>query len=738
MSGRKVSYAAPASLLGASLVTLHEQTTRRIPLILEECCGWLRTKAMKEPGLFRTSGNTDKCTELLKAFETNNFRGVDKIPGCGPHEVAALVKLFLRTLTDPLIPANLVPEFIKLELDPPPIDAVRTLMDQMPKSHSETFVWFLSFLRELSANSIDNGLSLNTLAVTFAPLIMRAPSILDPSAGIPVLQMLLVNYVDFWPPASTTSSAPPSLKKMRSSHGLLTASGIVKKNLQLTLEQGDSHDVEDSGDASETGAKLTKANTARLQNGSTRSPLKQLFEPPPGAAATASPVPGAPSSAPRRLSDKGWEFEEDATPETEEMREAKLEAIRQMLLVDPRIQSRSVGGGAPATYEPVVKKKTRRKAAGKKHSSSGNSIDTAGAAYNQAPAIPAEPPVVVAAVAAEPVVETIMSAPPEQPRRRGSIVNELEPKDFPQMPGELSMPAPTAAPPPPDKSPRPGGGGRRKTVAVPRTSCGKCGLLVKGQKVSAMGKIFHRQCFCCATCDAVLESFFECAGQAYCPDHIAAAELKEDLAHGNTCGKCNLPTDSGVVVNALGRRWHENCFRCTTCNALLDNFFGAGGMPYCELHIDEAQLEVALAVPGGTVIPAPGSSGKKKKRGTAKKEKEKETPPATTIVEVVAPPKISVAGDAAICTLCKTRPVSLDCSVCGRDRCEPCGAWESRGQDFEQFICKDCIALEKSRNTTPAPAPAPASSSKATLAPPQDNPPIFVSPRQQQQQQWLP
>jgi hypothetical protein len=108
----KAASASSTSLLGASLVALHQQSLRRIPQLLEECCTWLRSKATNVPHLFRTSGDTDKTTELLRVcvrvrhlllahfcqvFEANAFRSIEAV-NAGPHEVAALLKLFLRSL----------------------------------------------------------------------------------------------------------------------------------------------------------------------------------------------------------------------------------------------------------------------------------------------------------------------------------------------------------------------------------------------------------------------------------------------------------------------------------------------------------------------------------------------------------------------------------------------------------------------------------------------------------------
>ncbi|ORZ10770.1 LIM domain-domain-containing protein, partial [Absidia repens] len=50
------------------------------------------------------------------------------------------------------------------------------------------------------------------------------------------------------------------------------------------------------------------------------------------------------------------------------------------------------------------------------------------------------------------------------------------------------------------------------------------------------------------------------------------------------CGACNKPVSVGVIVTALGKKWHAGCFTCCTCGDPLDKveFFEKDGRPYCE------------------------------------------------------------------------------------------------------------------------------------------------------------
>ncbi|GAB5588371.1 hypothetical protein Unana1_03271 [Umbelopsis nana] len=54
------------------------------------------------------------------------------------------------------------------------------------------------------------------------------------------------------------------------------------------------------------------------------------------------------------------------------------------------------------------------------------------------------------------------------------------------------------------------------------------------------------------------------------------------------CGGCQKAI-SGVVINAMSKRWHANCFKCKQCGENLEHmaFFEKDGFPYCGLDYHE-------------------------------------------------------------------------------------------------------------------------------------------------------
>ena len=59
---------------------------------------------------------------------------------------------------------------------------------------------------------------------------------------------------------------------------------------------------------------------------------------------------------------------------------------------------------------------------------------------------------------------------------------------------------------------------------------------------------------------------------------------------GLSCGGCG-GSIMGRIVNAMGARWHPECFRCTTCDTLLEHVssYEHDGKPYCHLDYHEVR-----------------------------------------------------------------------------------------------------------------------------------------------------
>ncbi|XP_055602937.1 PDZ and LIM domain protein Zasp isoform X13 [Uranotaenia lowii] len=115
--------------------------------------------------------------------------------------------------------------------------------------------------------------------------------------------------------------------------------------------------------------------------------------------------------------------------------------------------------------------------------------------------------------------------------------------------------------------------------------CGCCNQQIRGPFITALGRIWCPDHFIChnANCKRPLADigFVEEKGDLYC-------EYCFEQFLAPMCSKCNNRV-KGDCLNAIGKQFHPECFKCTYCNKLFGNnpFFLEEGDPYCEADWNE-------------------------------------------------------------------------------------------------------------------------------------------------------
>ncbi|KAA3677151.1 uncharacterized protein DEA37_0002139, partial [Paragonimus westermani] len=133
------------------------------------------------------------------------------------------------------------------------------------------------------------------------------------------------------------------------------------------------------------------------------------------------------------------------------------------------------------------------------------------------------------------------------------------------------------------------------------------------ERLNILKRIYHRNCFRCHTCQHLLEisRFGVIDGVPYCnPHHKQALNLgawgksdvpdsspstKPPTTHSSVsdavkCYSCGSKVYPAEQLNILKRTYHRNCFKCGTCQKVLDiSHFGVHeDIPYCEPHHKQA------------------------------------------------------------------------------------------------------------------------------------------------------
>ncbi|KAM4620356.1 rho GTPase-activating protein 24-like [Polymixia lowei] len=173
---------------------------RLVPLVVEQCVGFIRERGLHEVGLFRQSGQATLVKELQEAFDAGERPSFDS--STDVHTVASLLKLYLRQLPEPLVPYGRYQDFLfcgkKLASDRSQgLIELRTLLHDLPVANFNLLNYICQFLNEVQSYSSSNKMSCQNLATVFGPNILRAKAE-DPHSiigGAAVVQLLMLELI---------------------------------------------------------------------------------------------------------------------------------------------------------------------------------------------------------------------------------------------------------------------------------------------------------------------------------------------------------------------------------------------------------------------------------------------------------------------------------------------------------------------------------------------------------------
>ncbi|KAM6434403.1 filamin-binding LIM protein 1 [Liasis olivaceus] len=100
--------------------------------------------------------------------------------------------------------------------------------------------------------------------------------------------------------------------------------------------------------------------------------------------------------------------------------------------------------------------------------------------------------------------------------------------------------------------------------------CGACRALILSEIVWALGRGYHPECFTCVACGR------EIGNDTFAVDDDNKVHCLPDFYRkfASVCGACEkliIPCDGRDTykIECLGRSFHEDCYRCETCQVLL-------------------------------------------------------------------------------------------------------------------------------------------------------------------------
>lgn len=151
---------------------------RRVPIVVHECTKLLRTRGLKEKGIFRVNGSEKRIAQVFALFDQPPHFGLNA--NCEQFtvfDVADFLKRYLRQLPEPLLTSEMYDSFLRC-LDVPleggiRIRALRLLLIMLPPPHLIILESLLALFSEVVKNCEENSMTSNSIARIFSPNFLK-------------------------------------------------------------------------------------------------------------------------------------------------------------------------------------------------------------------------------------------------------------------------------------------------------------------------------------------------------------------------------------------------------------------------------------------------------------------------------------------------------------------------------------------------------------------------------------
>uniref|UniRef100_A0A8C7CAC0 Myosin IXB n=1 Tax=Oncorhynchus kisutch TaxID=8019 RepID=A0A8C7CAC0_ONCKI len=152
-----------------------------IPIVLEMMLEHVEMNGLLTEGIYRKSGSANRMKELHQLMETDPHAVcLENYP---IHTVTGLIKQWLRKLPDPLMTFTHYNDFLRaveLPEKQEQLHAIYKVLEQLPTACFNTLERLFFHLVKVSKDESHNRMSPNSLAIVFAPCILRCPDSADP------------------------------------------------------------------------------------------------------------------------------------------------------------------------------------------------------------------------------------------------------------------------------------------------------------------------------------------------------------------------------------------------------------------------------------------------------------------------------------------------------------------------------------------------------------------------------
>ncbi|TRY74110.1 hypothetical protein DNTS_026663, partial [Danionella cerebrum] len=152
-----------------------------VPVVLGILLEHVEINGLYTEGIYRKSGSANRMKELHQQLEAGPATvSLEDYP---IHAVTGLVKQWLRELPEPLLTFTHYNDFLRaveLPEKQEQLQAIYKVLEQLPTAHFNTLERLVFHLVRVAKEEKSNRMTPNSLAIVFAPCILRCPDSADP------------------------------------------------------------------------------------------------------------------------------------------------------------------------------------------------------------------------------------------------------------------------------------------------------------------------------------------------------------------------------------------------------------------------------------------------------------------------------------------------------------------------------------------------------------------------------
>uniref|UniRef100_A0A8C7L266 Rho GTPase-activating protein 29 n=1 Tax=Oncorhynchus kisutch TaxID=8019 RepID=A0A8C7L266_ONCKI len=181
-------------LFGIDFTQAAKNSPDGIPFIIRKCTSEIENRALNLKGIYRVNGAKSRVEKLCQAFE--NGKDLVELSDLSPHDIANVLKLYLRQLPEPLILYRYYNDFIGLAKESQRviieekaiarvlqeqghiklnrvIFKIRDLLRQLPPAHYRTLRFLTAHLHRVTEQAEENKMTASNLGIIFGPTLVK-------------------------------------------------------------------------------------------------------------------------------------------------------------------------------------------------------------------------------------------------------------------------------------------------------------------------------------------------------------------------------------------------------------------------------------------------------------------------------------------------------------------------------------------------------------------------------------